>query len=488
MKWFVALAAGVVGALSLPPFGYWPLAFLAVALVAYAVRDAGPRSRFGRMFAFGLGLFIVGLAWMKEFSAPGAVLAVLVHSAMFGLAGLLMAKRSGQLLSLPGALTLAELLRSRWPWGGVPMASLDLGQTGGPLLPIASLFGRFGVFLAAVAVGCAGVLLLRGLLGRKRSAFLGGLAIAAVTVVAVGVGWSQLPNKSVGSLRVAIVQGGGPRGTRAADTDERDVFERHLNLASSLDQRVDLMLWPEDVIDVAGFAASREAGELTALANELATPIVAGAVEDAPDQRYWVFSQMVEPGVGLGDRYDKVHLVPFGEFFPLRDLLDSLAELPARDALAGSGPAAIDTSVGRLAMVISYEVFFGDRARSGVRAGGSVLLVPTNASSFKTAQVPSQELAASRMRAVETNRDVAQAAPTGFSAFITHRGEVLDVSDLGAARMLIGTLQRRTGETPYVRYGDGPAIGLALGLVVLGRLWRTGKSSGEHLKAAKSAA
>ena len=483
----LALAGGAAAAASVPPFGYWPLAFLGVALLALALHNASPRARFGRGFVFGLGLFGVGLFWMREFSLPGFVLALLLHSAMYGLGALLVPKRAGQLLALPGALLLAELLRSRWPWGGVPLAGLDLGQAGGPLLPIASLGGRFALILATAAVGCAGLAIVRALASGKPRAALGALVACAVVVGGVGVGWRQLNDTSQGSISVVIVQGGGPRGTRAADTDEREVFLRHLNLASTSTQAVDLMVWPEDVIDVETFAQSREAGELVTLSDATGTPIVAGAVEDAPSDRYWVFSQMVEPGVGLADRYDKVHLVPVGEFFPFRSTISRLADVPSRDAISGEGPAVIDTSVGRLGMVISYEVFFGDRTRSAVQAGGVALLVPTNASSFKTGQVPGQELAASRIRAVETNRDVAQAAPTGFSGFISHRGRVVQRSSLGAAQLLYGSLQRRTGETPYVRFGDEPAILLSCALVVFGMVWRRSKSADGSAKSAKSA-
>ena len=112
-------------------------------------------------------------------------------------------------------------------------------------------------------------------------------------------------------------------------------------------------------------------------------------------------------------RYDKAHRVPFGEYVPWRELVGRLADLSAvpRDAVAGHGPGRLDTPVGRLGVVVSYEVFFPARARAAIRSGGSVLLVPTNASSYRTRQVPAQEVAAARLRALETGRAVVQAAP-----------------------------------------------------------------------------
>ena len=111
-------------------------------------------------------------------------------------------------------------------------------------------------------------------------------------------------------------------------------------------------------------------------------------------------------------------------------------------------------------------MFFADRARSAIRAGGQVLLVPTNAGSFDTGQVPAQELGAARMRALETGRDVVQAAPTGYTAVIGAGGSVRARTDLGPRRVLVATVARRSGRTPYLRTGDGPllAVSLLLGL------------------------
>ncbi len=121
-------------------------------------------------------------------------------------------------------------------------------------------------------------------------------------------------------------------------------------------------------------------------------------------------------------------------------------------------------------MVISYEVFFADRARAAVRAGGQVLLVPTNASSFTTSQVPTQELAAARLRALETGRTVVQAAPTGFTAVVDPRGRVVSRTDLGPAAVLDGVVTLRDGHTVATRVGDAPVTGaavVALGLASL---------------------
>jgi apolipoprotein N-acyltransferase len=171
-------------------------------------------------------------------------------------------------------------------------------------------------------------------------------------------------------------------------------------------------------------------------------------------------------------RYDKVHRVPFGEYIPARGLFERLADLSdvPRDATVGRGPAVLDTPAGRLGVVISYEVFFPERARSAVRAGGRVVLVPTNASSYRDSQIPAQEVVVARLRALETGRWVVQAAPTGYSAVIDHRGVVRSQSNLGGAQVLQADIDLRTGHTLFVALGPAPELLLAGAAVALSKL------------------
>jgi apolipoprotein N-acyltransferase len=174
------------------------------------------------------------------------------------------------------------------------------------------------------------------------------------------------------------------------------------------------------------------------------------------------------PDGALLDRYEKVHRVPFGEYVPGRGLLAAVADLSAipRDAIAGRGPATLDLPVGRVAVLISYEVFFGDRAREGVRAGGRLVLVPTNASSYRDAQVPAQEVAVARLRALETGRWVIQAAPTGYSAVVDHRGRVRSRTALGVPAFLVAGVGLRSGSTVSVTTGPVPWLLTALAALV----------------------
>jgi apolipoprotein N-acyltransferase len=204
----------------------------------------------------------------------------------------------------------------------------------------------------------------------------------------------------------------------------------------------------------------------------LPATVIVGVVEDTGPDHFRNAAVVWGPNGTIIARYDKVHRVPFGEYIPGRFLIKHIANLSVvpRDAIAGHGPGLVRTPVGPLGVMISYEVFFPARARAAVRAGAQVLLVPTNASSYKTGQVPAQEVAAARLRAWETGRPVIQAAPTGYSAVIDARGHLLARTRLGTAQVLETVVHPRIGQTIFVRFGDRWLIVLGAAAMLL--TWR----------------
>ena len=470
------LAAGLLITASLPPFGWWPLALLGVAVLHLTLTGARWLERAGAGTAAGIGLYGPGLWWATEFHVVGWVALVQLEALLLGGALALVPGRRGAravTLALPGALVVAEAVRGRWPFGGLPLAGLDLGQVGGPLLPVARLGGHL---LLIAVVGLSGVALaeLVGALRRERRSLPVALGILGAVVLLAGAG-AVAPDGTGGRrLDVAAVQGGGPRGLRAVGRDPRPVLDAHLAVSRRLEggrePRPELMVWPEDVADVDGpLAGSAEEADMAALARDLGLTLVAGIVEEPEEGDRFRNAAVAWDREGRQvDRYDKVHRVPFGEYVPLRSLFERLADLSdvPRDAVPGRGPGVLDTPMGRLGVVISYEVFFAERARAAAAAGGRLLLVPTNASSYTTSQVPAQELATARLRAVETGRWVVQAAPTGYSAAVDQRGRVRTVGPLGDPALIVRTVQLRSGRTLAVRLGEWPVIGLGAGLLV----------------------
>jgi apolipoprotein N-acyltransferase len=466
-----AVATGVVTALALPPWGWWPLAFVGLVGLDRLIADVDRRTRFRRGLLVGLGLYVPSLAWMIDLTAPGYVVAAAFYAALLAVAAAVVpATAPGRWLALPGAIGLTELLRWSWPFGGVPLSSLAVGQVAGPLAPVLRIGGALLLVEVTVIVGVA----LAAALSRRWLAAGVGAALA-LGIVLAGIAGPRA--EQVGTLRVALVQGGGPQGTRASDTDERVVFERHLTASEDIDTPVDLVVWPEDVVDVdEPVAETHEGRELSDLARRLDAPLVVGVVEDAGPGHFRNAAVTYDADGEIIDRYDKVHRVPFGEYVPLRSLVERFAgdDLTSRDAVVGEHPAELDTPAGRVAVAISWEVFFGDRVREGVEDGAGVVINPTNGSSYTGTMVQTQQVASSRMRAIENDRWVLQVAPTGFSAIVGPHGTVHQRSSVSEATVLQGTVGMREGTTLYTRVGLLPAWIIAVGSLALGWVvaWR----------------
>ena len=516
---------GLLLALSLPPWpgstGSWPLGVVGAAVVFAAVDGRRLRARLGAGMAAGLGLYLPGLWWMRDFNVPGFVVVVVLESAI--LAGALAlvpsserrgAGPGGRVAAFPAALVVAEAARGAWPFGGLPLAGIELGQVAGPLAPAARLGGRL---LIVALVGLAGAALASVVVSAVRAAQhrrrpdqpvgggggggewwrgdvgAGTAALAAVVLTAIG-GVMAPGGRADGTVMVAAVQGGGPRGLRAVDGNPDEVLQTHLRVGATVGAGVDIVLWPEDVVDVPGvLAGSDEQRALAALATALDTTLVIGVVEDVDDDNFRNAAVVFGPDGRIVDRYDKVHRVPFGEYIPARSFFARLGDVSAvpRDAIAGRGPGVVDAPAPagragggtlRLGVLISFEVFFPDRGRAAVRAGGGVLLVPTNASSFRDAQVPAHELAAARLRAIESGRWVVQAAPTGYSAVVDHHGRVLARSGLGSSAVLRQEVQVRTGRTPFVSLGPTPVLLTALATLVAAWVVRRKKPERGNIK------
>ena len=468
-RYFTALGSGTLVAFSLPPWGWWPLAFIGIAIFARITTSGTtrPRTQFllGTIFAF--GWFAPGMCWMWFLTPPGYVIAVLLFAAFHGVASVIGSRSMYPLVALPLAHALAETFRFSFPFGGVPLASLAISQSASPLVGIVRIGGPLLLTFCVLQIGFA----LSQLVVAPK---LKHLAVFGATVALVVCAGFVAPNGSdTGETRtIAAVQGGGPQGTLAINTNPRDVVERHLAATRTITStNLDMVIWPENVIDVADFYDSVERVEIAEQAARLNAPFVVGITEDM-NARYFTNAQIVvnEDGT-LGDRYDKVRRVPFGEFVPLRGLLETLGapvdRIP-RDALAGSDIAQLqvdDTTVG---VVISWEVFFSGRANEGVEAGGSVLVNPTNGSSYTGTILQTQQIASSRLRAIENGRWLVQVSPTGFSAFISPTGEVFDRTGVSEQRVLERTISLRSGRTLYSNLGDLPFI--VLMVAVLGSL------------------
>jgi apolipoprotein N-acyltransferase len=340
-----------------------------------------------------------------------------------------------------------------FPVGGVPLASLAIGQAGGPFLGIARIGGVIVLtwFTFQLGFALAGPSPVVPQLAKKRGATAKGewhgvimLGVLVVVFLLNGTASGDTGGSSSQgpAYRVAAVQGGGPQGTHAVDTDPRVVFDRHLKATQTIEAgTVNLVVWPENVVDVPKFEGSPELAAIASEAKRLDAPFLVGVTEDVPGNHFTNTQVVVMPDGSIADRYDKVHRVPFGEYMPLRGLLHALGaptDLVPRDAIAGVGPAVLHVPNGpTIAVAISWEVFFGERVRDGVDHGGWFIINPTNGSSYTWTVLQSQQVASSRLRAVEEHQWLVQVAPTGFSAFVSANGDVHQRTSISEQKVII---------------------------------------------------
>jgi apolipoprotein N-acyltransferase len=499
----LAASAGFLVAASLPPWGFWPLAFVGVALLEISLGPApSARRRFVHGGAFGLVWMSMGMGWMWFLTVPGYLAASLIFALFHAAAALAAPTGRWRLIGRPAAHTLVEALRLAWPFGGVPLATMGISQAGGPLLGVASVVGVIGLTWIVFQVGTAVVdpwPYVRAMARHDRpessSSLHGVFALGAVVLLLALSVVAPTGSPTGEVLTVAAVQGGGEQGTSALDVPSALVTERHLETTAGIEPgpELDVVLWPENTISIRRepFEGS-EVNELVAdQAARLGVPVLVGITEDAdmtgragPD-RFTNAHVVVLPSGEVTDRYDKVRRVPFGEFLPLRGLFEMLAPGPTaqigRDAVSGEDPAVLAVALGggrevRAGVVISWEVFFAGRVREGVLEGGEIVFNPTNGASYTGTILQTQQVAVSRLRATESGRWVVQAAPTGFTVFVGPDGSVVDRTAISERAVVTNTVELRSGRTWYTRLGDGPiTLAVALGFAV--SVWRSGSAT-----------
>ncbi len=470
VKILLGAFSGFLIAFSLPPWGFWPLALFGLALFDYLAGDESKKARFFSGWAAGLVWLAMGELWLFDLTPPGYVAIFIVFGAGYGLVAVLAGGGDRRLVLLPAGFVLFEWFRWSWPFGGVPLATLPMTQVASPLAGVLPLGGGLLLVAVTVATGSA----LRLLVERRYdmvAVVFGAVAVAVIAGVIVPTG------SVIDTIDVAVVQGGGPQNTRASVCENQAVFDRHRDATDTIDREVDLILWPENVVNPIADGTplggcedllfmSEAIEDTAAIARGRSTVFVPGwfhaAGPELPDYNVNYSTAISAQGESLS-RYDKVRTVPFGEFVPLRGLIETFSnEVPGRDALPGTGPAVLDADVAQLGISISWEIFFESRGRAAIRDGGEILINPTNGSSFWLTILQSQQVASSRLRAQETGRWVLQAAPTGFSGIIDPDGNVLERTGISEQRVLYGTVERREGVTLATRLGATPMLILAL--------------------------
>jgi apolipoprotein N-acyltransferase len=375
-----------------------------------------------------------------------------------------------------------EAVRGRFPFGGFTWGRLGFSQDAGPLLRWAAVGGVPLVsFLVALLAGLL-VVAVRRLAGVRRlfSAAHVPIAVAALALAAVPLAVAPLlpgPPRTDRRVVVAVVQGNVPRlGLASFDPRQQDlVIRNHVEATFALADEVEagrlprpaFVVWPENSTDRDPRGDGTVRSLIDSAAGRVGVPILVGAVLDKPHDEAENAGVVWDPVTGFGATYVKRHLVPFGEYVPFRDVLTPVfgrLALVAHDfvpAPADRG-APLDVAGTRVGDVICFEVAYDGLVRDTVRDGAQVIVVQTNNASFGRSALTSQQLAMSRLRAVEHGRAVLVAATSGISAVIAPDGSTVDRSRIDTRDLLVHPVPLASGRTLASRAGAWPEWGIVV--------------------------
>jgi apolipoprotein N-acyltransferase len=477
-----ALVAGLALYAAFPPVDVAVAAPVGVALLALACAGATPRRGALLGLVAGLALFVPLLRWsgLEVGPVPWLLLALLQAAflAPLGAALTVVLRLPAAPLWVAALWTAQEAARSRLPFGGFPWGRLGFSQEDGLLTPLAALGGVPLVTAAVAALGGAlAVLVLRP---GVRSA-----VAAAVTALVVGVpAVVAAPGPAGGdeTAAVAVVQGNVPRLGLGFNAQRAAVLGNHVEATRQLADDVragrvaapDIVVWPENASDLDPFTDPDAYAAIDAAVRDIGVPVLVGAVLRGPGEDLSNTGIVWDPVQGPGERYVKRHPVPFGEYIPLRSLarrVSSAVDLVPRDFRAGDRVGVLDVGPVRLGDVICFEIAYDDLVRDTVVGGGRLLAVQTNNATFGRSPQTEQQLAMSRLRAVEHDRAVVVAATSGISAVVRPDGSLAHRTGVFTRDVAVVDVALRDTRTVATRLGAAPEallVLLAAGAVVLG--------------------
>ena len=483
--------AGVITVLGFAPFHAPPVPFITLALLFWQWSQAAtPRIAFNDGWWFGLGFFLAGVSWiyvsLHTFGAmpmPLAASATLLFCAFLGLFPALTGYavvRSGcsmtvkLLLLAPALWAMSEWIRS-WIFTGFPWNSIGYSQIpGSPLAGFAPVLGVYGVSLiVAVMAGAVALIAARRGEARKthRAAIAGFVALGMTGYALKHIEWTQPAGAPVS---VSLLQGNVAQDMKWREDQMRATLKTYAKMISQSDAR--LIVLPEtalplflhqvppDYMDAIAAHAKRSNGD-----------VLIGVPERNPDGSY--FNTTFSLGASPQQYYRKSHLVPFGEFIPLRPVLAwivNILAIPLQDFSRGAvDQRPLDVAGQKVAVNICYEDVFGEEIIRQLPQA-TLLVNMSNVAWFGRSIAPEQHLQISQARALETGRYMLRATNTGMTAVVNPRGVVEKVAPQFESAILTHSVRGYAGVTPYVRWGNYALLLLMVLMLLVA--WRMPRS------------
>lgn len=418
--------AAFLASASFEPIGLWFLAIFGFALFFRKLQSV--RQPVLYSFIFGLLLNAIVLFWSGKFvgSLPWLLLAFLMSLFYLPIGWIHKRRRNVWISAL--TLLIMEELRSRFPFGGFGWTRVAFSQVESPALPIVALGGviALSAFTILAAVFMAS-------LNLKNFALLSMIFLAT----------NFLPSnpEGSGSVRILAIQGNTPEVGLGFNSRAKAVFELHSKATREFAQgSYDVIVWPENAIDVDPNIYPEVASDITSLTRELQTPLIAGVVTKSGSRPQNASIMYSENGI-VQSIYSKRKLTPFGEYIPLRRIAEFVSPLAKNvvDFIPGKKRVIHVISGIRLGPIICYEIIDDGLVRDMAK-NSEVLIVQNNNATFANTAQSAQQLAITRIRAVEHSRYILSVSTIGFSAIIDNNGQVLSQTSRDRKSSLTGEL------------------------------------------------
>ena len=503
-----AILAGLLLCSSYPGFNWWWAAVIAFAVLAWVLTHPAttPLGGFGYGFLFGLAFYLPLIHWVSILVGAIPLLALVLVCALFpgffGLLAVVVRQLPGWPIWFAVLWAAQEWLKSTVPFGGFPWGVVGAGQTDGPFLPLVRLGGVPLLSLAIVLVGCsaAAIALEIGswlLASRVQAAesppavVLPAICICLAFFAAAAI-WPQVRHSGTGSgnepvVTAAVVQGNVPRLGLEFNAQRLAVLGNDVQETRDLADDVhagrapqpDFVVWPEDASEVDPLRNPDAAQQISVAVEAIGAPVLVGTVLDVagrpPESPAQTNTVIVwNPKTGPGDRHDKRIVQPFGEYLPWRGFfrhLSGLADL-AGYIVPGVGTGVVQAAGIPVGVATCWEVIFDRALRDSVRNGAEVLAVPANNANFNQT-MSEQQLAFSKVRAVELDRYALVASNVGISALVTPDGRELGRTRFFEPAYLDNQVRRKTTLTPAAKWGpivQGTVVAVAVAVLLAAML------------------
>ncbi|APT92539.1 acyltransferase [Corynebacterium phocae] len=475
LRLLAAATGGAAVYFSFEPHGYWLGAIIGIGLLWFSLLpwSGSPVTVRGAClvgFAHSLVLYLLLLPWIGELvgNMPYVALALSLslYSIPLGFGAAYLARQPWGFVGFPFFYLAIELLRSSVPFGGFSWVRLAWGQINGPFAGLAQWGSTGLVTLAAVTVAVG----LASLLGAKRRLVAAGMVMVPLALAIPATAGLDNADHNVGSVKVAAIQGNVPRLGLDFEGQRRAVLDNHVREThKAAAQHPEIVIWPENSSDINPFRNPDALAAIHGAVKDVNAPILVGTqTVDEVGARNTM--QVFAPGNKVGEHHHKKYLQPFGETMPMREFFRNFTDMVelAGNFKPGDGPGVVNMAGTAVGVATCYEVSFDAAFHTSISNGAQILSTPTNNATFGFSDMTYQQLAMSRMRAIETDRAVVVAATSGVSAIVSPRGEVLNSTKIFVPEHLVANLPLRETVTPAVRYGLViQAVAVALGVAAV---------------------